>query len=128
MCNSSFARILLVSSILSGFLVWGQTPATSSPAPASGATISAATEQIPLADLQALVQKQFGAGFEVVTEPPLSKVGAAKVLTDQPNIPTCTPPLAAGFDPDALQPAVILPPTTNPLIQIVSLHYTITIP
>src|SRR5260370_2310644 len=97
MGNSSFARILLVSSILSGFLVWGQTPATSSPAPASGATISAATEQIPLADLQELVQKQFGSGFEVVTEPPLSKVQGSKILNVKPNIPPVTPLLVSPF-------------------------------
>src|SRR5260370_5431543 len=117
MCNSSFARVLLVSCILSGFLVWGQTPTTASPAPASGPTISAATEQIPLADLQALVQKQFGAGFEVVTEPPLSKVGGAKVLTDQPNIATWSPLLVGDFDGDGVENPSISPPTNNPLIK-----------
>src|SRR5260370_9501008 len=123
MGNSSFARILLVSSILSGFLVWGQTPATSSPAPASGATISAATEQIPLADLQALVQKQFGAGFEVVTEPPLSKVGGAKVLTDQPNIATWSPLLVGDFDADGVEDAVMIARTKNALIDHNHYHY-----
>ncbi len=128
MCNSSFARILLVSSILSGFLVWGQTPATSSSAPASGPTISAATEQIPLADLQALVQKQFGAGFEVVTEPPLSKVGGAKVLTDQPNIATWSPLLVGDFDGDGVEDAVIIARNKNALIESDAYHYKVSDP
>src|SRR5579859_5429879 len=89
MSNSKRAFILLICS--AGFLVWGQAPsAPSAPAAPAPSTSSA---QISPSELAALVEKQFGGGFEVVTSPPLAKIGGK---TNGRHAPKCELEPAAG--------------------------------
>src|SRR5690242_8297198 len=118
---SRLARVLLVLCAVPVFLAWGQT----TPA-ATSSTAASAPAQVSLAELTAVVQKQFGSGFEVVTAPPMSKIGGAKVMSDQPDYTAWSPLLIGDFDGDGVEDAVIIARNKNALIESDAYHYKVT--
>ena len=123
MRTSSFARVLFVLCLAPALLAWGQSTST-----ATSSTAASAAAQVSLADLTAVVQKQFGSGFEVVTAPPMSKIGGAKVMTDQPDYTAWNPLLIGDFDGDGVEDAVIIARNKNALIESDAYHYKVTDP
>jgi hypothetical protein len=67
------------------------------------------------ADLQAIVQDQFGPDFEVVTASPLDKIGGAVVISERRNVPW-NPVLTGDLDGDGIEDAVIVARNKNTLI------------
>ena len=124
MSNCKRAFILLIC--CAGFLVWGQAPSTPS-APATPAA-SASGAQISASELAALVQKQFGGGFEIVTSPPLAKIGGAKPMGDIPENAAWSPLLIGDFDGDGVEDAVIIARNKNALIESDAYHYKVSDP
>jgi hypothetical protein len=124
MRTPGFARILLVFCLLPAFLAWGQAPSTAAPA----APAAASPAQMSVSELSALVEKQFGSGFEIVTEPPMSKIGGAKPLNDPPEHNTWTPLLTGDFDGDGVEDAVIIARNKNALIGSDAYHYKVSDP
>lgn len=119
---SFFARFASMLCFIPGMLLFGQT----APAPATAA--SASTAQMSRAELAALVQKQFGAGFEIVTEPPMAKIGGAKVISDEPSNQTWSPLLIGDFDGDGIEDAVIIARNKNALIESDAYNYKVSDP
>src|SRR6516225_8362943 len=121
---SGFARILLVFCLVPASLAWGQTSSATAP----GASAAVSPAEMSLAELSALVKKQFGSGFEIVAEPPLSKVGGAKPLNDPPEHVTWSPLLIGDFDGDGVEDAVIIARNKNALIESDAYHYKVSDP
>ena len=115
-------RFVSILCFLAGLLAWGQA------APASGAASSASTAPISPAELTALVQKQFGKGFEIVTEPPMSKIGGAKVISDEAASQPWSPLLIGDFDGDGVEDAVIIARNKNALIESDAYNYKVSDP
>ena len=121
---SCFTCILLVFCLAPASLAWGQ----SSAAAAGGVPAAALPAEMSLADLSALVKKQFGSGFEIVAEPPMSKIGGAKPLNDPPERGTWSPLLIGDFDGDGVEDAVIIARNKNALIESDAYHYKVSDP
>jgi len=122
MCISVATRFVSTLCFLAGLLAWGQG------APASAAVSSGSTAPISRAELTALVQKQFGKGFEIVTEPPMSKIGGAKVISDEPASQPWSPLLIGDFDGDGIEDAVIIARNKNALIESDAYNYKVSDP
>ena len=119
---SALARFVSSLCFVAGFLAWGQA------APASGTAAAASNAQISRAELAALVQKQFGGGFEIVTESPMSKIGGAKVIADEPASQPWSPLLVGDFDGDGIEDAVIIARNKNALIESDAYNYKVSDP
>jgi hypothetical protein len=115
-------RFVSILCFLACLLAWGQG------APASAAASSASTAPISRAELTALVQKQFGKGFEIVTESPMSKIGGAKVISDEPRSQPWNPLLIGDFDGDGVEDAVIIARNKNALIESDAYNYKVSDP
>ncbi len=120
---SRLARLLLVFCVVPVFLAWGQSTST-----ATSSTAPSAAARVSLAELTAVVQKQFGSGFEIVSEPPMAKIGGAKVTNDQPDYTAWSPLLIGDFDGDGVEDAVIIARNKNALIESDAYHYKVTDP
>lgn len=95
-----------------------------SPASAPAATAPAASAQVPV-DLSDVVARQFGDGFEVVSESPSAKIIGASMEVDKDNPATWTPLLTGDLDGDGVEDAVIIVRNKNPLIESQAFNYKV---
>ena len=116
---SLLARFVSILCFLAALLAWGQTASAPAAAPSS---------QISPADLSALVKTQFGPGFEIVTQSPLSKIGGAKVIPDETSNEPWNPLLIGDFDGDGVEDVAIIARNKNALIGSDAYGYKVTDP
>jgi hypothetical protein len=107
-----------------GILLCGQGPSPSATAPAKTVAAPAPASLLPAAQLTLaeIVKAQFGPGFEVVNESPMSKLTGA---VDVEPRGAWQPLFTGDFDGDGIEDAVIVARNKNPNIEAAAYNYKV---